>query len=224
MNRKKIIDISIAAVLALGFIIPVSVQISAVTASEGNIYTSILKATNTALNTITHTDGTLQTVNDDLQLNEKFWRAGPFQANGENVVGVFGFCPGEVFVKNPSACAFSVESIQIQGTGEVKAISVDGVVTETEPHDAPTNLLVDASIGTVGANAVVAVGAAAASISGSVTFSGEKPQGMSLTMFLFPSNNFGPTCLGSGGKRTGCPLDAPGWEKVAETIERIQQV
>ena len=224
--NKKILAISMCTVLFAAFLIPASFNAQAATRSENKSLKIVLDLTTSIKGLISgRIQPTLTTILDDLQLEQKFWQFEPFQVSGEIVIGIFGFCPGEVFVRNPSACAYSVESIQIQGVGEVKAISVDGIVTEIKPEAAPINLLIDTGLGNIGASVVVAVGAPTTPISGEIEFNGEKPQGMQLIRFVSPSNNFGrPTCLDAQGRSTDCPADKPGWDKVMQTIEKIESM
>jgi hypothetical protein len=123
--------------------------------------------------------GILENVEDDLLLKKKFYSIG-ISANGAGSVEVGGSCaiPSE-------ACSFNVESIQIlSGGSSVVALIVDDVLTPIDPVNTPTNLLVDSGIGKIGASSSVALVFGSA-YTGEVHFTGEKPQGMSIS----PENN-----------------------------------
>lgn len=88
------------------------------------------------------------------------------------------------------ACAFNVESIQIQCGNDpilVETIRVDGTPTDISDKGifTPTNLLVDAGIGKIGASDSVRVEVESCGAPNLVTFVGEKPQGVDLDILLF---------------------------------------
>ena len=137
---------------------------------------------------------------------------------------------------DPSACAFNVESIQIDGSGNPKFIDVDFALTDIRDQQisAPTNLLIDSGIGKIGASEFVVVVCedfipnVNDHCSGGIEFNGEKPQGMFLigiigTGSLSSTSQPEVTCFDGQGNATGCPTDAPGWDKVLESIRTVQE-
>jgi hypothetical protein len=139
---------------------------------------------------------TLTNVEEDLLFKKKFWqfhedviRQGTTGQTGWVGVEVDG-CTFES--GDPSACAFNVESIQIISNGapvNITTIRVDGVETDISGKElqSPSNVLVDSSIGKLGANFEVAVEVlltGPVTTGGFVEFNGEKPQGMCLILFI----------------------------------------
>jgi hypothetical protein len=117
-------------------------------------------------------------------------------------VGVeVSICPQGTSSENgvQDACAFNVESIQIdtEGPANITGIRVDGVTTLlNDAIPTPTNLLVDSGIGKIGASReAVVLGVPDGGAEHSIEFNGEKPQGMELCLFEQRVDEFGNTTL-----------------------------
>jgi hypothetical protein len=204
MKNRKVLALSVSAVLAISFLTPSIINAQAQVSSESRVLNTILALTQDSNKDAQRVNSNLDTINDDLLLKQKFWQLS-FDTTGQFVlIGVFGSCE----FADDSACAFNVESAQFDGSGFVSGIFVDGVFTDVRNKDisASTNLLVDSGAGKIGANEFVAVlFDEEDSYSGDVEFNGEKPQGMSLIMVLSSSavEDTG-NCFGFGG-----PVDCP---------------
>ncbi len=204
--NKKILAISVAGVLALAFVLP-AINANALTSAENKALKTILDLTTSAKDKLANNvQPTLTTIKQDLQFKQKFWQ---LRTEVEDVeeVGVRVQENG-CLLPDRTACAFNVESIQViqspslTGTFKVKDINIDGVETNVAggPLDLPTNLLVDSSIGQVGASKFVEIQFCKVSgtdcrnttaFSGTVEFNGEKPQGLKLETC---TGNEGPNC------------------------------
>lgn len=118
----------------------------------------------------------------DLNVKKKFY-AFEFEGVGDVIeirVTDCGNVPEE-------ACAFIIESIQIDGSSEPGIpleVIVDGVVTDFSGKSVtlPTNLLVDTGVGAIGASESVVLDEVAGEVD-SVIITGEKPQGVQLEAF-----------------------------------------
>jgi hypothetical protein len=196
--KKQVLASSIAAVFVAAFMVPsLSVDSFAQVSSESRVLQAILGLTEVIKGQTDDLSDTLTNVEEDLLFKKKFWQIfvvediqGPAGAPGFLGVEVFG-CTFEE--GDPSACAFNVESIQVVNFNpsepvNITSIWVDGVKTDLSGKElqSPSNVLVDSSIGKLGANSIVAVGGVLTSsglTEGSIEFNGEKPQGMALCLF-----------------------------------------
>ncbi len=188
---RRILGMAIAGLIVIAFMVPASVNIEGLTSGESVLLSKIFTSTTVALNKLTLTQNTLQTINDDLQLKKKFWQFEPKSERNPDGWIVSGHSIGvrvqECNLPDQTACAFNVESIQFSGVGsKVAAIIVDGVRTDISGDNiAPaTNLLLDTGIGKIGASRSVLVEFDdLEGYLGPVEFNGEKPQGVQLCTF-----------------------------------------
>ena len=119
---------------------------------------------------------------------------------------VFGFCDDPPLSNDPSSCTFNVESIQlgVGSNGTISILSTGGILTPIDPQAAPTNLLVDTSIGKLGpgtlGEGVVELGfiCPGNDCTGPVEFNGEKPQGLFIICIALEAD-------GTDGDRDGGP-------------------
>ena len=190
--NKKILAVSVSAVLVL-FAGTVALSAQAQTSSESKVYKTIIGLTEDAKGLIKNIIPTVNTINEDLKCKKKFYQFEPFPVEDQFVFVLFQNCD----LNDPSACAFNVESIQLNGDGaNVVGIIVDEAETDLSnaPISTPTNLLVDTSFGRIGASEFIAV-ITDDFYTGTVEWNGEKPQGTDLVHFEIP----GPG-IGSAGK------------------------
>ncbi len=226
--NKKILAISVSAVLALAFVLP-AINANALTSAENKALKTILGLTQQAKDKLANNvQPTLTTVKEDLKFKQKFWQFEPFPVFRKNIVGV---AVESCELNDRSACAFNVESIQIKplvlgGTNSqpssntAKFIIVDQVFADIPDVKAPTNLLVDTGIGQIGASDFVLVGAGGTSsdtFTATVEFNGEKPQGMELirigAVIIGPGEEK-VSCFGPAGNEVQCP------DKVRDAVEK----
>ena len=190
--NKKILAISIAAVLVAGFLAtPLAAEAAT---AQSKILKSILGLTETAKSQLENTIlPTLDTIKEDLKFKKKFWQYEPCEdlthdGNGQIHPCWFVIDATEVQVevvncglKDITACAFNVESIQFKFPGAcIDHLEVDEADFKVDPGTCtPTNLLVDTGIGKIGASNEVSV-FFDTPYTGPVEFNGEKPQAMEL--------------------------------------------
>ena len=195
MNITKIAGLSIAAVLVLAFVIP---QLSAgALTGESKVLKSILGLTEQAKSLLSNTIlPTLDTIKEDLKFKKKFWQYSFTIPPREHQ---FGVAVRDCNLPDKTACAFTVESIQLICTdpsicGDVTDLFVDGTETKIDPVSTipGTNLLIDRGIGKIGASESVEIFIAVGSFTGTVEFNGEKPQGMELCV---TANNVVPPTI-----------------------------
>ncbi len=212
--NKKILAISISAVLALAFVLP-AINANALTSAENKALKTILDLTTSAKDKLANNvQPTLTTVKQDLQFKQKFWQFEPFQPTFPVFgVGVFGICT----LSDQSACAFNVESIQIRSTPGANVIAIDVIPpfpferTFISPQSTPTNLLVDTGHGQVGTGGTISLVGAVfdRAVSPTFEFSGEKPQGMIMERAFLLSPAIGGATAGSNTPVWKC-MDAEG--------------
>jgi hypothetical protein len=226
--RVKILTVTAAILLVAGFVLHTfSNNVTAQVIGESRILQAVLGLTEVLKGQTEGLVDVAENISDDLQFKKKFWRFEPFEvpptSEGNPVVGagVVALCATPPLDQDQSACAFNVESIQIQGDGNMTAIFADGVITDISGKQIaiPTNLLVDMGIGKIGASVFATV---VCEIDdpclGPFEFNGEKPQGM----LLFPAkvvsaveasssknNLFHLVCLGEEGQDVECPAGVP---------------
>jgi hypothetical protein len=214
MNNKKILAVSISAVLTVGFLAPSLMNAQAQVSSESRVLNTILALTEDINRKAQTVHNNLDNIEEDLLLKQKFYQIVD-ESEGTHRFVLFKSppsCPADVSVQcpnfdggcafdDPSACAFNVESIQFRpfdlegGVNAspmapcVEAIIVDGAFTDVSGKNicTPTNLLVDMGVGKIGAAMEVVVVLDAPFV-GNVEWNGEKPQGM----FLFAESEFVP--------------------------------
>ncbi len=183
MNRK--VPAIIMALLLTAALIS-SINANALTSVENKALKVILGLTQQAKNKLTSDiQPTLKTVRQDLQFKQKFWEYEPFPVDVSNLIAV-GVAREECKLNDPTACAFTVESIQTPPKTVVIEISVDDANTGINEVRGPSNLLVDSGIGSIGASNEVNVVFKAPVPAGPnalIEFNGEKPQGMKLCTF-----------------------------------------
>ena len=180
--NKKILAVFMAVVLATGLLGAATVSAQAQTSSESKVLKTILGLTESAKRLIGQIIPTVGTIKEDLEFKKKFYQFEPFEVQGVSFIELaVANCP----LNDPSACAFNVESIQLNGDGaSVIGIIVDGAFTDLSnaPISTPTNLLVDTDFGKIGASEFVVV-QFDGPYSGEVEWNGEKPQAMELCTF-----------------------------------------
>jgi hypothetical protein len=142
---------------------------------------------------------TTENIEEDLLFKKKFYEFGPVNIANVTIAVLFLSCqlPSEL------DCAFTVESVQLLDNGtsvQVDTMVVDIVKTDYESKDifTPTNLLVDAGIGEIGAFRLVGMNFTQP-FNGTIQFTGEKPQGGNLTLLLVqPVGAINMTQIGIG--------------------------
>ena len=185
--NKRILAITISVVLVAAMLMPPIVRAQAATQSESNALKTILNLVGSALTLVNkQINPTLDSIIEDLKFKKKFWQYETVSVSG-TVTGV-GVAVKNCNLNDPTACAFTVESIQIP-TVTVIQISVDGTLTDIGPTTGPANVLVDEGFGRVGASHEVnIVFDHAVTNPGTFEFNGEKPQGMELCTFALDTN------------------------------------
>jgi hypothetical protein len=193
MKNKKVLAVSISAVLAVGFLAPALMNAQAQVSSESRVLNTILALTQDSNKDAQRVNNNLDNIDDDLLLKQKFWQYEPYHEEANRIgIAVVG-CDFE----DESACAFNIESIQLNcepgGCAGVAAVMVDGVFSDVSgfseesggtPVPTPTNLLVDLGVGKIGASDFVAILIEKdEAFFGKVEWNGEKPQGMELCTF-----------------------------------------
>jgi hypothetical protein len=189
--KKKILAVSIGAVLAVGFLTPALMNAQAQISSESRVLNSILALTEDINKKAQTVNNNLDNIDDDLLLKQKFWQVERYEVES----------PGFLLIANDgcefadfTACAFNVESIQLDfadiwslnnGGGCVQFLIVDSIMTDVSSKGicTPTNLLVDLGVGKIGASEFVAVVFDSKNFTLTVEWNGEKPQGMSLCTY-----------------------------------------
>jgi hypothetical protein len=194
---RKVLAASIGVVLVAALISPSlsTNSFAQSVSSESRILLAILGLTEVIKSHTEELVDTTENIEDDLEFKKKFYELGdgPFPVS-TGVLG--GRLEVELFVDScnlpeETACAFNVESIQIdEGGGNVTGIVVDGVFTGISGKEVstPTNLLVDSGIGKIGASQSVRVVIfipPSTEFSTNVSFDGEKPQGLELGIRAF---------------------------------------
>ena len=184
--NKKILAISMAVTLAASLMMVPVFNVQAQVTSESRVLATILSLTEQAKNKINdNIIPTVDTVQEDLKFKQKFYQF-EFSFGGTGTTVPVFVQVDQCELKDQTACAFNVESIQLIHAGvpkRVLAICVDDFGSCTDISDqgiiTPTNLLVDTGIGKIGASRLVAV-KTDPGFTGSVEVTGEKPQGMKL--------------------------------------------
>jgi hypothetical protein len=209
---KKILALSLASVLTLSVLATTILLGNAGAQSvstENRTVATMLRLTEIITGQVSDIQSLENNIEDDLLFKQKFWQYppkkviiivdGPILQPGWNVTNVVAVGVRVVecnfATEDPGACAFNVESIQFDNrvsagfTGDavpIEGMDIDGVFTDmTEKNiTTPTNLMVDTSIGKVGANSHVIVHFGGL-YTGPVEFNGEKPQAMELCTTAF---------------------------------------
>ncbi len=183
--NKKILAISISAVLVVAMLMPPIVRAQAATQSESNALRTILGLVGNALTLVNkQINPTLDSIIEDLKFKKKFWEYEKVSVSGSNVIGV-GVAVKSCNLNDPTACAFTVESIQTPKVVVIE-ISVDDTRTSINENKTigPSNVLVDAGFGRIGASHEVnIVFDHAQAVPDTFEFNGEKPQAMELCTF-----------------------------------------
>ncbi len=188
--NKEILAISISAVLVVAMLMPPIVRAQAATQSESNALKNILGLVGNALTLVNkQINPTLDSIIEDLKFKKKFWE---YEQIGVSIsipstTGGVGVAVKSCNLNDPTACAFTVESIQTPAGVVVTEISVDDTRTSINENRTagPSNVLVDAGFGRIGASHEVNIVFDHAQ-PGTVAvfeFNGEKPQGMELCTF-----------------------------------------
>jgi hypothetical protein len=181
-----ILAISIGAFLVSAFAAPsLSSNSLAQVTGESRVLQAILGLTEVIKG---HTEAlvdTTENMEDDLQFKKKFFTIDGSLSCAPSGCGFV--LESSCDLIDQSACAFSVESLQITPitgvTGNMSKIAVDGVETDISDKGitTPTNLLVDTGIGKIGASQSVDIFWNAPSGERfAVIITGEKPQGLRL--------------------------------------------
>lgn len=140
----------------------------------------------------------LEVIGEDLLLKKKFYQFEPTFADHEFIFVVFPF---SCEFNDPSACAFTVESFQLDSSDceddapsgnptvcGITGLFVDGVFTDISGNGivAPTNFMLESGLQSAGVAEFFAVATDNFYI-GNYEVTGEKPQGMVLFTFTIPS-------------------------------------
>jgi hypothetical protein len=222
LMRAKILAIVSGIVLAAALLAPtLSSNVQAQVTSESRVLQAVLGLTEVVKGDSEALVDTTENIEDDLLFKKKFYELpiAPLPGNTTGFVEAVGIVITSCPLSDDSACAFNVESIQIPNQDKntrVDAIIVDGIATDISGKElfSPTNLLVDAGIGQVGASDFVAVGGTGNEFDSFPEFNGEKPQGLELLRFFVQSAPPGILCLSGQGEIVGCPDGSEAWEKV----------
>ncbi len=195
--NKKILAITMSIVLTAALIS--ATNANALISSENKAFNVILKLTQQAKDKLANNvQPTLTTIKQDLQFKKKFYQFEPFPVQGANAVQIrLDRCN----FNDPSACAFNVESIQLNGHGIATDIVVDGAKTSISPVHGPTNFLVDSGHGQIWASKSVEL-QFDTPFTGDVEFNGEKPQGANLCKL----DGTGNWAFGSDSWSTKAPI------------------
>jgi hypothetical protein len=158
--NKKMLAVSISAVLAVGFMAPAFMNAQAQVSSESRVLNTILALSNDINKKAQTLNNNLDNIDEDLLLKQKFWQSPPTECfidvteeevhvdcntvddegisaslNGPITRALVGFGPvneGCDFA-DESACAFNVESAQIVSEESIKVAAIvtrDGVLTD----------------------------------------------------------------------------------------------
>jgi hypothetical protein len=179
--NKKVLAVSIGAVLAIGFIAPAMMNAQAQVSTESATLKNILGIAKRVQKNVDITNSELSVIKDDLLLKKKFYQFHPFTVSSANSVALIN--DGCSF-SDPSACAFNVESILIEDfTSQVcvEEVIVDNVSTDISALGicTPTNLLLEWGVDKLGVSQSLEI-VFDGPLTGTVEFNGEKPQGMIL--------------------------------------------
>lgn len=161
--------------------------------SESRVLSTMMTLTNLAKGQLVNTQHIMDDIKLDLEIKKKFWQLElPLAENAFIFVLAVDVCN----LNESQQCAFNVESVQINrdtcqfifGDCSVQGIIVDESATDIEEKQiaTSTNLLIDSGIGIIGASDFVAI-VLDDEITGSVQWTGEKPQGLELFQFVIGS-------------------------------------
>lgn len=188
--------------------------------AESRVLQAILGLTDQVKEQTTESKGKFDNIILDLNVKKKFYEFTPEEVESGFIFTLLLLECGEV---PPDACAFNVESIQIDGTDEfgfgatVSSVIVDGVFTDflDKGITTPTNFMVDSGIGKLGASDFVSV-ELDRPINGTIEWNGEKPQGI----LLFTDVLEIPAIFSVGAQGTGTSSEecAPGADR--ETLKQ----
>jgi hypothetical protein len=180
--NKKILAISVSAVMAVAVLASVLGNAVGQVSTENRTVATMLKLTNIIKGQVTDYIDVGSNIQEDLRFKQKFWQLVVEVSNADSV-GIGITCGFEDV--DPSACALNLESLQLQGEGGVlvESITIDGVTTDISEKEltTPTNLLVDISMGKFGVAESISV-QFAEPWTGTVEWNGEKPQDSTISI------------------------------------------